>query len=104
MKTVSSLIAVLVLAGIHLGAGAIRRIPVSIRPTVASAAAGISVAYVFLEFLPSLTEHQEIVVGTRSGVTNAEVQVRVIVPRSTNHVVGAIESGHAVECEANLAR
>ncbi len=36
----------------------------SIRPSVASAAAGISVAYVFLELLPSLTENQEVVVGS----------------------------------------
>lgn len=59
-----SLIAVLVLAGIHAGAGIVRRIPESIRPMVASAAAGISVAWVFLELLPSLTENQEIVAGS----------------------------------------
>jgi hypothetical protein len=64
VSIVLSLIAVLLLAGIHAGAGAVRRIPDSVRPTVASAAAGISVAWVFLELLPSLTENQETVVGS----------------------------------------
>lgn len=47
-----------------MAAGGVRRIPESIRPRVASAAAGISVAYVFLELLPSLTESQEIITGS----------------------------------------
>ena len=63
MEFAYSLIAVLLLAGIHAGAGVVRRIPLSIQPTVASAAAGISVAWVFLELLPSLTEHQHTVEG-----------------------------------------
>jgi hypothetical protein len=59
-----ALIAILVLATIHAGAGVVRRIPVSIRPRVASAAAGISVAYIFLELLPSLTERQGVIAGS----------------------------------------
>ncbi len=63
MEFVYSFVAVLVLAGIHVSAGVVRRIPMSIRPTVASLAAGISVSWVFLELLPSLTEHQHTVEG-----------------------------------------
>jgi len=64
VETFFSLIAVLLLAGVHAGAGVVRRIPLSIQPTVASAAAGISVAWVFLELLPSLTEYQHTVEGS----------------------------------------
>lgn len=59
-----SVLAVLALVTIHAGAGLVRRIPESIRPRVASAAAGISVAYIFLELLPSLTERQDVIVGS----------------------------------------
>ena len=64
VEFVYSFIAVLALAGIHLGAGVVRRIPLSIRPTVASAAAGISVSWVFLELMPALSEHQDAIEGT----------------------------------------
>jgi hypothetical protein len=59
-----ALVSVLALAAIHAGAGSLRHLPESIRPRAASAAAGISVAYVFLELLPSLTENQDIIAGS----------------------------------------
>ncbi len=64
VDTLYSFVAVLLLVGIHASAGAVRRIPQSIRPTVASAAAGVSVSWVFLELLPSLTEYQHTVAGS----------------------------------------
>ena len=64
MEFAYSFVAVLLLAGIHASAGVVRRIPLSIRPTVASAAAGISVSWLFLELMPSLTEYQHTVEGT----------------------------------------
>lgn len=59
----ASLLTVIVLAAIHLGAGATESLGRRWRPRALSAAAGISVCCIFLELLPDLAEQQGVITG-----------------------------------------
>jgi hypothetical protein len=56
-----SLFAIIALAAVHLGAGTTASLRRKWRSRALSAAAGISVCYVFLELLPDLTAHQAVI-------------------------------------------
>jgi len=57
----TSLFAIMALAAVHLGAGTTASLRRQWRSRVLSAAAGISVCYVFLELLPDLTARQAVI-------------------------------------------
>ena len=59
--TLASLLAVAVLAVLHLGAGMLRFLEGYPRSIWLSLAGGVSVAYVFVQLLPELNEGQEAV-------------------------------------------
>ena len=60
----AALLATVVLAGVHVGAGSHRMTDRRWHPSALSAGAGVSVAYVFLELMPALAEHQATVERT----------------------------------------
>lgn len=57
----TTLFAIMALAAVHLGAGTTASLRRQWRPRALSAAAGISVCYVFLELLPDLTARQAVI-------------------------------------------
>jgi len=61
---VTSLWAILALAILHLAAGTTAALRLSWQARVLSAAAGISVAYIFLDLLPDLAEGQRLIDGS----------------------------------------
>lgn len=59
MALISSLVIALVLAGLHLAATRIRKLPFVPEQVTASFAGGLAVAYVFLHLLPEIAEGNE---------------------------------------------
>ena len=74
---ITSLLAVTALAVVHLSARAVTALPSRWRPRALSAAAGISVSYIFLELLPDLSDRQ-VLIETRGILPELEHHVYIL--------------------------